>query len=272
MRLRAALARLCLGGAAALVLLAATGTPAQSAPESPGSPPAPLIAAAADLKFALDEIIAQFARDTGLVVRVTYGSSGNMARQIAQGAPYELFFSADEAYVIGLHERGLTRGLGDLYAIGRIALFTPEGSPLRPDPRLEHLARRLADRSAGRLAIANPEHAPYGRAAEQALRSLGLWEAAQPRLVLGENVAQAAQFAASGNADGGLIAHSLAVAPELRRRGSFALIPEALHEPLRQRMVLLAGASPEAERFYDYLRSPAARAILAGYGFTLPGD
>ena len=104
------------------------------------------------------------------------------------------------------------------------------------------------------------------------LRSLGLWDAVRPRLVLGENVAQAAQFAASGNADGGLIAYSLALAPELRRRGSFALIPDALHEPLRQRMVLLAGASPAAERFYEYLRAPAGRAILAGHGFALPGE
>jgi molybdate transport system substrate-binding protein len=254
------------------MLLAATGTPAQSATDRPASAPPPLVAAAADLKFALDEVIAQFRRDSGQIVRVTYGSSGNFSRQIVQGAPYELFLSADEHFVEVLAARGLTRGRGELYGIGRIVVFAPEGSPLHPDPRLEHLARRLAEGTAGRLAIASPEHAPYGRAAEQALRSLGLWDAARPRLVLGENVAQAAQFAASGNADGGIIAYSLALAPELRRRGSFALIPESLHEPLRQRMVLLAGASQEAERFYDYLRSPAARAILASYGFTLPGD
>jgi molybdate transport system substrate-binding protein len=203
---------------------------------------------------------------------LTYGSSGNLARQIAQGAPYELFLSADEQYVQWLADRDLTRGGGELYGIGRIAIFAPHDSPLRPDERLSHLARRLSDGTAGRLAIANPEHAPYGRAAEQALRSLGLWEAARPHLVLGENVAQAAQFAASGNADGGIIAYSLVLAPELRRRGSFALIPESLHEPLRQRMVLLVGASPTTERFYDYLRSPAGRRILAGYGFALPGE
>lgn len=233
---------------------------------------APLVAAAADLKFALDEIIAQFERDTGQRVRVTYGSSGNIARQIAQGAPYELFLSADEAFVVGLHGQSRTRGPGELYGIGRIALFVPDGSPLRPDPRLADLARRLADGTAGRLAIANPEHAPYGRAAEQALRSLGLWDQVRPRLVLGENVAQAAQFAASGNADGGIIAYSLALAPELRARGTYALIPDTLHAPLRQRMVLLTGATPAAERFYDYLRSPASRAILATYGFVLPAE
>jgi molybdate transport system substrate-binding protein len=122
------------------------------------------------------------------------------------------------------------------------------------------------------LAIANPEHAPYGRAAEQAMRSLGVWEAVQPRLLLGENVAQAAQFASSGNADGGIIAYSLALAPALRDRGTFALLPETLHAPLRQRMVLLRRASPAAARLYDYLRSPSSRAILGQYGFVLPED
>lgn len=261
-----------LGAAASALLQFATTAAADLTPERSPPAPAPLVAAAADLKFALDEIVARFERETGQGVRVTYGSSGNIARQIAQGAPYELFLSADEAFVVKLHGQGFTRGPGELYAIGRIVLFVPEGSSLRPDPQLEHLARRLAEGRAGRLAIANPDHAPYGRAAEQALRSLGLWDQIRPRLLLGENVAQAAQFAASGNADGGIIAYSLALAPELRRRGTYALIPDTLHAPLRQRMVLLKGATPAAERFYDYLRSPATRAILAAYGFALPGE
>lgn len=272
MRRRAAIARLLLGAAGTLALAAASAASSQPPPPVARTPPGPLVAAASDLKFALDEVIAQFGRDTGETVRVTYGSSGNLARQIAQGAPYEMFLSADEQYVQWLAARHLTRGDGELYAIGRIALFAPHGSPLRPDARLSHLARRFSDGTAGRLAIANPEHAPYGRAAEQALRSLGLWEAARPHLVLGENVSQAAQFAASGNADGGLIAYSLVLAPELRRRGTYALIPDSLHEPLRQRTVLLVGASPTAERFYDYLRTPASRGILASYGFALPGE
>jgi len=237
---------------------------------TPGSTAAPLVAAASDLQFALDEIITRFRRDTGITPRVTYGSSGNFARQIEQGAPFELFLSADEAYVDRLAARGLTQGDGTLYAIGRIVLFAPHGSPLEPDPGLKNLATRLASGESGRLAIANPEHAPYGRAAEQALRSLGVWEAVQPKLLLGENVAQAAQFASSGNADGGIIAYSLALAPALRERGTFALLPDTLHAPLRQRMVLLQRASPAAARFYDYLRSPASRAILSEYGFVLP--
>jgi molybdate transport system substrate-binding protein len=240
-----------------------------SAPASQASSVA-LVAAASDLQFALDEIVARFERDTGLDVRVTYGSSGNFARQIAQGAPFEIFLSADEAYALTLVARGLARGRGDLYALGRIVLFAPHGSALEPDARLEHFAARLANGTSGRLAIANPEHAPYGRAAEQALRTLGLWDAALPRLLYGENVAQAAQFAASGNADGGIIAYSLALAPALRNRGTFVLLPERLHEPLRQRMVLLERASQTAERLYDYLRSPASRAIFERYGFVRP--
>ena len=264
MRPRAAIARLLLGGATTLALVAASDARGQSRLHEQDLPGTPLIAAAADLKFALDDVVAQFQRDTGQRVRVTYGSSGNLARQIAQGAPYEMFLSADEQYVQWLADRALTRGEGDLYAIGRIAIFAPHGSPLRPDERLSHLARRLSNGTVGRIAIANPEHAPYGRAAEQALRSLGLWEAARPHLVLGENVAQAAQFAASGNADGGIIAYSLALAPELRRRGSFALHPRiAARSRCASAWCCSQALRPRRERFYEYLRSPAGRAILA---------
>ena len=271
-RRRTLLARLlaCAVLPIAVASLAPGSAKAQSEPSA--STTAPLVAAASDLQFALDEIIARFRRDTGIAPRVTYGSSGNFARQIEQGAPFELFLSADEAYVDRLAVLGLTRGDGTLYAIGRIVLFAPHGSPLEPDPGLRNLAARLASGDSGRLAIANPEHAPYGRAAEQALRSLGIWEALQPKLLLGENVAQAAQFTSSGNADGGIIAYSLALAPALRERGTFALLPDTLHAPLRQRMVLLQRASPASASFYDYLRSPASRAILSQYGFVLPED
>jgi molybdate transport system substrate-binding protein len=257
------------GLACVLALLAPVAVAAERVT---GAIAGPAVAAASDLTFALEEILAGFKATQGIEVRVTYGSSGNLARQVEQGAPFELFLSADEAYVFRLADRGLTRDRGTLYGVGRIALFVPEGSALRADPALEDLARRLADGSVGRIAIANPAHAPYGRAAEQALRRLGLWEAVSPRLVLGENVSQAAQFAASGNADGGIIAWSLALAPPLQARGRAALLPESLHDPLRQRMVLIRGATRDAERLYEHLQSPAARAILARYGFELPGD
>ena len=250
--------------------VAAPGTATAAA--APDARQGPLVAAASDLQFALEEVVQRFAGDTGIVARVTYGSSGNLARQIAQGAPFELFLSADESYVESLASQGRTLGTGDLYGIGRIALFVPQGSALQADPLLEDLGRRLRGGSLGRIAIANPEHAPYGRAAEQALRKLGLWQPLQGRLVLGENAAQAAQFASTGNADGGIIAWSLALSPPLRNRGTHALLPASLHAPLRQRMVLLDGASPGAERLYAFLRSDAARAILARYGFALPEE
>lgn len=230
----------------------------------------PVVAAASDLNFALTEIAEQFAREQGQRVDLVFGSSGTLARQVRDGAPFELFLSADEAFVEDLAEAGLTRDRGTLYAIGRIVLFAPTGSPLIPSEGLDALAELLATGRVTRFAIANPEHAPYGRAAEAALRRRGLWNDLQPQLVLGDNVSQAAQFATTGNAVGGIIAYSLALAPNVRSRGAFALIPDADHPPLRQRMVLLKRAGAVAERFSRYVQEPAARAILKQYGFTLP--
>ncbi len=230
----------------------------------------PTVAAASDLNFALTEIVALFEREQGQRVEVVFGSSGTLTRQIRDGAPFELFLSADEAFVDELAGAGLTRDKGTLYGIGRIVLFAPTGSPLVPGEGLEGLARLLASGRVTRFAIANPEHAPYGRAAEAALRKRGLWNDLQPRLVLGDNVSQAAQFATTGSAIGGIIAYSLALAPNVGSRGAFALIPDADHPPLRQRMVLLKRAGLVVERFYQYLEQPAPRAILERYGFTLP--
>ena len=149
---------------------------------------APLVAAAADLRFALDEIAADFKRATGHDVRIVYGSSGNFRRQIAEGAPFELFLSADEAYVLALAREGFMVDDGVAYAIGRLALVVPAGSPLKLDGELADLAAAVADGRVRRFAIANPEHAPYGRAAREALQKAGAWDAIQGRLVLGENV------------------------------------------------------------------------------------
>lgn len=232
----------------------------------------PLVAAASDLQFALEEIATLYASETGDVPRLTFGSSGNFVRQIEQGAPFELFLSADEEFVFRLADGAFTRDRGNLYAIGRIVLFVPRGSTLTAGGGLASLEAALDAGAITRFAIANPEHAPYGRAAQQALRGAGLWERIQPHLVLGENVSQAAQFAASGNSQGGIIAYSLALAPRVRERGTFELISADVHEPLRQRMVLTRHATPAAQRFYDYLRSEPVRAILRRYGFTLPGE
>ena len=230
----------------------------------------PAIAAAADLKFALSEIAERFAADTGKQVKLSFGSSGNFARQIEQGAPFQLFLSADESYVVRLADQGLTLDEGTLYAIGRIVIFAPTGSPVQADAELKDLRAGLADGRLKRLAIANPDHAPYGRAAREALEQAGLWQQAVPLLVLGENASQAAQFATSGSAQAGIIPYSLALAPAVATRGSYALLPEDWHRPLRQRMVLLQGAGDTAQRFREFLQQPEARKILARYGFMLP--
>ncbi|HEX6829580.1 MAG TPA: molybdate ABC transporter substrate-binding protein, partial [Burkholderiales bacterium] len=180
--------------ALAFVLLAGSAQGAGAATDVPA------VAAAADLAFALPEIAAAFKRDTGREVKISFGSSGNFARQIAEGAPFELFLSADERYVEQLRGQDRTEGTGALYGVGRIVLFVPGGSPVTPDPELRDLAAAAGDGRLKKLAIANPEHAPYGRAAQEALTRAGLWEKVKQRLVLGENASQAAQFATSGGA------------------------------------------------------------------------
>jgi molybdate transport system substrate-binding protein len=230
----------------------------------------PAIAAASDLQFALEDIAARFRAETRRDLRLSFGSSGNYFRQIGQGAPFQLFLSADEDFVFRLHAAGHTEDRGVLYATGRIVLFAPHGSPLQPDEKMTGLQAVLTTGKIRRFAIANPEHAPYGRAAEQALRKLGLWQALQGKLVLGENVSQAAQFASSGSAQGGIFAYSLALSPEVSNRGRYVLLPEHLHAPLRQRMVLVKGAGETARAFYAWLQQPAARKILGQYGFVLP--
>lgn len=232
----------------------------------------PAIAAASDLKFALDEIAAAYAAATRRQVKAVYGSSGNFYRQIEQGAPFEIFISADEEFVFKLAETGRAEDKGALYATGRIVLFAPKGSSLAVDAQMAGLRVALSAGRIQRFAIANPEHAPYGRAAEQALQSLGLWEAIRSRLVLGENVSQAAQFASSGSAQGGIFAYSLALSPAVSRGGDYVLLPESLHKPLRQRMVLIKGAGENARAFYAFLQRTAARSAFKRYGFVLPGD
>jgi molybdate transport system substrate-binding protein len=232
----------------------------------------PAIAAASDLKFALEEAAAAFTAADGRKLRLAFGSSGNFARQIEQGGPFEMFLSADEDFVFRLADKGLTLDRGDLYAVGRIALIAPHGSALKVDGALADLRAAVADGRIKRFAIANPEHAPYGRAAEQALRHVGLWDALRPALVLGENVSQAAQFATSGSAQGGIIAYALALAPAVGKLGTYALLPADWHQPLNQRMVLTAGAGDTARMFHAFMRTKPARAILARHGFVLPGE
>jgi molybdate transport system substrate-binding protein len=268
MRSTLRMAVLAAGALAAPVVLAAIGGWAAAAlAVTP-----PTIAAASDLQFALTDVAKAFKAETGLDLKVAFGSSGNFARQIRQGAPFEMYLSADENYVLELAKDGFTHDDGALYAVGRIVIIVPHGSPLKADGSLVDLRAALEDGRVQKFAIANPEHAPYGRRAGEALRHAGLWEAIESRLVLGENVSQAAQFAASGSAEGGIIAYSLALSPKVLALGSFELIPAEWHAPLRQRMVLLENAGDTAVRFFAFMQEPAARQIMRRYGFVLPGE
>jgi molybdate transport system substrate-binding protein len=229
---------------------------------------APAIAAAASLRYALDEAIAAFAKATGASVRPVYGASGNLVQQIRNGAPFELFLSADEAHVLALAKDGLTPDQGRAYAVGRLVLIAAPTSKLAVDPKLAGLRKGLKDGSVAKIAIANPEVAPYGMRSREALEKAGLWAAVKPKLVFGENIGQTFQFATTGGADGGFVSLSLVKAPDFK--GRWALIAEDWHQPLVQRMVLLKGAGPEAKRFHDWLLSPAGQAVLKRHGYAPP--
>jgi len=232
----------------------------------------PLVAAASDLRYALDAVADAFVAAGGVRPEIVYGASGRFHQQIVRGAPFELYLAADESYVLDLARRGLTVDRGRLYALGRLVLFAPTGSALAVDPRLDGLARALAAGRIRRIAVASPEHAPYGMRAREALRARGLWDGLAGRLVFGASVAEAARYAFAGQVDGGLFALSLALAPPARGRGRHAVVDPRLHSPLRQRMVRLRGASAAAGAFYDFLAGGTARTLLARFGFGLPGE
>ena len=221
-----------------------------------------LVAAAADLAPAFAELGRSFEQETGIKVVFSFGSTGMLARQIEQGAPVDLFAAANVAYVEGLERQGLiipeTKAL---YARGRITLWTRGAGRLRLE-RIEDLARPEIHR----IAIANPEHAPYGMAAREALQATGLWEAVRPKLVFGENVRQTLQYAESGNADAAIVALSLSV----QSNGHWTLIPEELHRPLDQALAVIRGARHEqaARRFAAYINSTPGRSVMQRYGFS----
>lgn len=231
-----------------------------------GAAPKPvLVVAAANMQSALSELVPLFERGHSARVNLTLGSSATLVRQIQQGLPAELFLSADEDSVFRLADAGLTLDRGAVYATGRLVLLVPAGSRLALDPDLRGLKAGLP--GLRKLAIANPELAPYGKAAVQALQQHALWPALQGKLVLGDNIAQTTQFVSSGAADAGITALSLALAPEVAARTRHMLISETLHAPVRQRMVLLKNAGPDARAFHDFLQSPAARAVMMRYGY-----
>ncbi len=231
------------------------------------------IAAAADLKFAMDAIITTFKQTHPTdEVEVIYGSSGKFHTQIQQGAPYDLYFSADIDFPRALAKAGLAASEVKPYALGRIVLWSASLDAS------QMTLQSLADPKIARIAIANPKHAPYGKRAEEALRASGLWEKVEPKLVYGENIAHATQFVQTGNAQVGIIALALAISPELTSKGGYKggywLIPDNLHQALEQGFVITkrAEGNPLARRFADYMASTPARAVMARYGFSLPGE
>ena len=228
------------------------------------------VAAASDLRFALKEAANQFERQTGIRAKITLGSSGNFFSQIQNGAPFDAYFSADARYPQKLEESGqAVRGSLYRYAIGRLVLWVPNRAGL-PSPRRGLQA--LLDPAVRTIAIANPKHAPYGRAAVAALEAAGVYEAVKDKLVLGENISQAAQFVESGAADTGLIALSLAVVPAMQQAGQYWEIPQGAHPPIEQGVVVLKnGQNREgAEAFVSFLQQREGREILRRYGFVLP--
>ena len=227
------------------------------------------IAAAADLKFAMTELASQFEKQSGAKLDVTYGSSGNFLTQIQNGAPFDLFFSADSEYpkkleAVGLAEPGTLRE----YAVGHIVIWTPRDSGI---DAAKAGWQSLLDQRVKKIAIANPEHAPYGRAAVAAMREAGIYEQVKDKLVYGENISQAAEFVQSCNAQVGIVALSLAISPAMKN-GNKWQIPADSYPPIKQTAVVLRASKNKdaARRFLDFVSGPQGREILQRSGFTVP--
>ena len=235
------------------------------------TPPAVLtVAAAADLRFALDDLVKDFEEQyPAAKINVTYGSSGNFFAQFQNGAPFDLFFSADIEYPRKLAERGLGADDVFLYAIGCIVVWVPKDSPVAVD---KLGIQALLEPSIHKIAVANPEHAPYGRAAVAALKALNVYDQVASRLVYGENIAQTAQFVQSGAADAGILALSLAVAPQMRDAGRFWQVPLDAYPRMEQGGIVLKSSKnlETARAFRDFVLGARGREVLKRYGFYLP--
>jgi molybdate transport system substrate-binding protein len=227
------------------------------------------VAAASDLSFAMKELAASYQKQTGTAVKVTFGSSGNFFTQIQSGAPFDLFFAADIDYPRKLEAAGLGEpGTLYQYATGKIVIWVPSGSKLDVNKGLAV----LTDPSVRKIAIANPKHAPYGRAAVAAMSKQGIYDKIIDKLVFGENISQTAQFVESGNADVGIIAMSLALAPVMADKGKYFEVPQELYPPLDQGAIVIKATQKkeQAKQFLAYLKTPDSIALLQRYGFKPP--
>ena len=229
------------------------------------------IAAAADLTFAFRDVGARFVKQTGNIVKLTYGSSGNFFAQIQNGAPFDLFFSADVGYPQKLEAAGLiVPGTIYEYASGKLVMWAPNASKLN----LSRGMAALLDPGVRKIAIANPQHAPYGAAAVAAMRHEGVYDKVKDKLVQGENISQTAQFVQSGNADVGLIALSLAVAPAMKDKGRYVEIPVGDYPPIIQAAVILKSSHDKelANQFLKFMKEPETVKLMERYGFAVPKD
>lgn len=227
------------------------------------------VAAAADLKFAMDEIVITFKKaNSGDEIDVIYGSSGKFHTQIQQGAPYDLYFSADISFPRELAKNGFSASEVKPYAFGRIVLWSASLDATKMT------LSSLTDPKITRIAIANPKHAPYGKRAEEALRASNLWDQVEPKLVYGENISHTAQLVQTKNAQVGIIALALAINSELASKGGYWLIPDNMHEPLEQGFIITKEGANNAlaKRFADYMGGKPARAVMTKYGFVVPED
>ncbi len=227
------------------------------------------VAAASDLQFVFPEVAARFQKETGHPVKLVFGSSGNFYSQIQNGAPFDLFFSADIGYPELLERNGFTeRGTLVRYGTGKIVLWAAKGSSLDVSRGLA----ALLDPGVRKIAIANPAHAPYGRAAVAALRHENIYDQVSAKLVLGENISQAAQFVESGNADAAIVALALVVAPPGKDKGKYFVIPADEYPPIEQAGVVLKSSRQKvvARQFLDFLRRPEILNLLRDFGFSVP--
>ncbi len=226
------------------------------------------VVVASNMKPAMEEIYQQYKMAGGQDLRIIYGSSGNFARQIQQGAPFNLFVSADESFPKALHRQGLTVDEGKVYAIGRLALIAHKSRKIKLSLNPVELKKIIEDTN--KIAIAKPDTAPYGKAAIDFLNALGLYELAKNKIVLGENISSATMFVTAGSAGIGLTAYSLAKSKEVAQITDHLLIPENFHEPIKQRMVLLKNPPKPVVDFYAHLQSAKAKDVLRLHGYTAP--
>ena len=227
-----------------------------------------LVAAASDLSYVINAIIPKFEQSTGHKVKLTLGSSGNFFAQISNGAPFQVFLSADVNYPRQLEKAGRAEtGSTYIYALGKIVLWVPNSSKI--DIQAKKL-QSLLDPSIRKISIGNPEHAPYGRAAVEAMERAGVYDAVKSKLVYGENISQAAQFVQSGAADIGIIALSLALGESMRASGKYWEVPSDMYTSMEQGAALIKPATAASRAFYEWMRRPESREILSRYGFALP--